>query len=69
MATFAALSGNQVNNIIVANTLEDAELVTGSTCIQYENNNPARIGDIYDGTKFITPVFEPTTESDTDTVE
>jgi hypothetical protein len=63
MATFAALSGNQVNNIIVANTLEDAELVTGSTCIEYENNNPARIGDIYDGTKFITLAPELTEES------
>jgi hypothetical protein len=48
MATFAALSGNQVNNIIVANTLEDAELVTLATCVEYTNDNPARIGDIYD---------------------
>ena len=60
MATFAALSGNQVNNIIIADTLENAELATGSTCVEYNNDNPAGIGDIYDGTKFVTP--QPTEE-------
>ena len=48
MATFAALSGNQVNNIIVADTLEDAELVTRATCVEYTAENPASVGCIYD---------------------
>lgn len=47
MAYFAVLSGNIVNNVIVANTLEDAQLVVGSQCIEYTDENPAGIGYIY----------------------
>ena len=52
MANFAELTDNVVTNVIVADTLEIAELVTGSTCVEYTNDNPAHIGWIYDGKKF-----------------
>jgi hypothetical protein len=49
MATFAHLSGDVVNNVIVSNTLEDAELVLGAgSCIEYTDENPAAIGWTYD---------------------
>lgn len=50
MATFAALGGNTVTNVIVANTLADAELATGQTCVEYTDDNPAGIGWLYDET-------------------
>jgi hypothetical protein len=65
MAIYAVLNGNNVENIIVADSLEIAETVTKKTCIEYDDSNPAGIGWSYDGTKFIAP----TTESNTDTIE
>lgn len=45
---FAVLDGNNiVSNLIVANSKEDAELVTGSKCIQYTFDHQAWIGDTY----------------------
>jgi len=55
MATFAVLSGETVSNIIVADTLEIAETLTGSVCIEYRSDNPAAIGDVWDGEKFNDP--------------
>jgi len=65
MATYAVLSDNIVQNIIVAGSLEIAETVTEKTCIEYNDSNPAGIGWTYDGKKFVAP----TTESNTDTIE
>lgn len=56
MATFAVLSGSMVSNVIVANSVEDAELVTNATCIEYTADNPAGIGWTYDEA---TGVFTP----------
>ena len=58
---FAVISGNSVTNIIVADSKEVAEEVTGSTCVEYTDANVARIGMLYkDGLfSFPTPV-EPT---------
>jgi hypothetical protein len=50
MANFAVISGDIVNNVIVADTLEIAELVTGQTCVEYTDTNPAGIGWTYDAT-------------------
>ena len=58
MLHFAVLSNNIVTNVIVANTLEDAELATNSVCVEIQENKNAGIGDTWDGTKFIKP--EPT---------
>ena len=60
MKTFAVISGNIVINTIVANSLEDAQLATNATCIEYTNENPGRVGDTYDGSNFIAPVVAPT---------
>jgi hypothetical protein len=56
MATFAEIQDGVVTNVIIADTKEIAELVTGLTCVEYTDSNPAGIGWTYDGTKFIAPV-------------
>ena len=55
---FAVISENLVLNLIVADTLEIAEAVSGLTCVEYTNENPAGIGWTYDGTNFVSPVVE-----------
>lgn len=50
MAKFAHLSGNVVTNTIIADSLEDALLVTGGSCIEFDDASPAGIGMIYDET-------------------
>jgi hypothetical protein len=61
---FAVLTGNQVTNIIVADSKEVAEEVTGLTCVEYTDENPAVIGGTYDGSTFIAPVVA--TEEETE---
>jgi hypothetical protein len=58
MANYAVLNGNNVENTIVAESLEIAETVTQKTCVEYSDSNPAGIGWTYDGTKFIAPTPE-----------
>lgn len=60
MATFAVLNENTVSNIIVADTKEIAEAVTGLPCAEYTESNPAAIGYLFDGEKFVEPVVEET---------
>jgi hypothetical protein len=48
----AVIENNIVINTIVADTIEIAETVTGKTCIEYTESNPACIGLGYDGTTF-----------------
>ena len=56
MLTFAVLDiNNIVENVIVADSLETAESVTRTTCIQYDETNPAYIGWQYNGTTFVDP--------------
>lgn len=62
MANFAVLAGNTVSNVIVADTLEIAELVTGSTCVEYTDDNPAGIGWTYADGVFTAPVVEEVTD-------
>ena len=62
MANFAVIIGNQVTNVIVAETKEDAELVTQSECIEYTDENPAGIGWTYADGVFIAPIIEQPTE-------
>ena len=52
MATYAVLQENVVVNIIVADSLADAEEVTGFTCVEYTEENPAIVGLSYDGVLF-----------------
>jgi hypothetical protein len=58
---FAVITGNQVTNIIVADSKEIAEEVTRSTCVAYTDENPAHIGLGYDGTTFEQPATEEVT--------
>ena len=56
MKTFAVMLENKVINVIVANSKEDAELVSNSICIEYTDENPAGIGWTHDGVNFVAPV-------------
>lgn len=58
MANYAVIKDGIVDNVIVADTKEIAETVTGLTCIEYTDENPAGIGWTYDGTNFSAPVIE-----------
>lgn len=62
--TFAVISGNSISNIIIANTLKDAELVTSSKCIELTDRKSGNIGDTYDAEldEFIAPYVEPIIE-------
>jgi hypothetical protein len=59
---FAVISENSVVNIIVADSKEVAEEVTGFTCVEYTDENPAGIGWNYDGVSFTDPTLEETPE-------
>lgn len=54
---FAIISENVVTNIIVADSKEIAEEVTGAICVEYSEDNPAHIGLGYDGTTFEQPLI------------
>jgi hypothetical protein len=58
MATFAVMNSNIVENIIVADTKEIAEQVTGKECVEYTDSNPAGIGWTYADGVFTAPVIE-----------
>lgn len=55
MLNFAVINNNIVENVIVADTKEIAELVTNKTCVEYTESNPAGIGWTYENGKFIAP--------------
>jgi hypothetical protein len=59
MANYAVINNNIVENVIVADTLEIAEAVSGQTCIEYNELNPASAGDTWDGEKFVKPEIVP----------
>jgi len=60
MATFAMMSGNTVDNIIVADDKKATEAALHCKLIEYTAENPAGIGYTYDEEtgKFIAPVVE-----------
>ena len=58
MANYAVIKDGIVNNVIVADTKEIAETVTGLTCIEYTDENRAGIGWTYTGAEFTAPVVE-----------
>ena len=58
MANYAVIENNKVINVIVADSKEVAEEVTGKTCIEYTEETPAGIGWDYDGVSFIAPITE-----------
>jgi hypothetical protein len=58
MFTYAVIEKNIVVNVIVADTLEIAQEVTGKTCVEYNEDNPAGIGWKYKDGVFTAPVSE-----------
>jgi hypothetical protein len=65
--TFAVISGTKVINVLVADTKEDAELVSGLQCVEYTQENPAGIDWDYDSENeaFIAPpIPEPVEPSE-----
>lgn len=52
MGKFAVIDGQDIINIIEAETLEVAQTATGKTCIQF-TNEPAGTGGTYVDGKFI----------------
>lgn len=63
---FAVISGGTVINVIVADSKEVAEAVTGFTCVEYTDVNPANVGLGYDGTTFEQPPSPKPKESNND---
>lgn len=49
MANFAVLSGNVVNNIIVADSIDDAVNLTGSECVSILDDTIVSLGFIFNG--------------------
>ena len=65
MPTYAVLNSNIVSNLIVADTLKTAELVTKLTCVEYVTPPLVEIGFVYnfDTNTFTDPnVTEPIPE-------
>ena len=58
MANFATIENGKVTNIILAESKAIAEEVTGKTCAEFTDSNPAHIGLGYDGTTFEQPAQE-----------
>lgn len=61
MANFAVLSGDIVSNVIVADTLANAEIATKSLCVEIPQGSSAGIGDAYNAEtgKFIDSTPNP----------
>ncbi len=59
MANYAVIKDGLVTNVIVAESKEIAESVTGLTCVEV-NNEPGApgIGWSYDGSSFSAPITE-----------
>jgi hypothetical protein len=60
MKKFAVIQDSIVANIIVAESQEIAEQLTGFTCVEYTDENPACIGLSYNGTTFEQHIIEDT---------
>ena len=55
MALFAIINNDKVSNVIIADTKEIAELVSGSTAVEYQPNDYVFIGMEYKDGQFIVP--------------
>jgi hypothetical protein len=57
MAKYLVINNNVIENIIVADSKEIAEQVTGFNCIEHTEENPEGIGWKWDGTGFTNPML------------
>lgn len=57
---FAVLNNNIVENVIIADSKETAEMFTNGVCIEYTDENPAAVGWTYDfeSQTFISPFIQ-----------
>jgi hypothetical protein len=62
MANFAVIKEDKVINVIVCESKELAEQITGELCVEYTALDNPTIGLGYDGTKFEQPVITEPTE-------
>jgi uncharacterized protein YaiL (DUF2058 family) len=51
MAKFAAIEHGAISNVVLADSLIDAELGTGLTCFEFEDTDGIVIGDLVDSKK------------------
>jgi hypothetical protein len=58
MANFAVIKNNKVTNLIVSDSKETAEQITGLTCVEYTDIHSVGIDWTYNGTTFEAPETE-----------
>lgn len=66
MAIYAVIDNNTVINVIVCDTKEVAEEVTGKICIESTEDNPASIGSTWNGNNFVPPPTQKPVEEVTE---
>ena len=67
MSNYAVIKDGIVENIIIADSKEIAENVTGLICVEYINEPGApHIGWSYDGISFSAPIIETPIEEPTE---
>jgi hypothetical protein len=54
MKKFAVINNDMVSNIIIADSIEDAELATNASCVEYTDSDY-----VYIGQKYTENGFEP----------
>jgi hypothetical protein len=64
MFNYAVIENDIVVNVIVADSKETAEQVTGKTCVHYTNENPAILGlgylnGVFEQYPIIEPIYSP----------
>jgi hypothetical protein len=57
MKKFAVVQNSIVTNILIAESQEIAEQVTGQTCVEYTDSNPAVRGLSYNNETFEQPII------------
>lgn len=55
MKIFAVITGQSVSNLIVADSIENAELATNSKCVEIPENSSVGIGYEYIDEQFVAP--------------
>ena len=55
MPKYLIIQDNTIVNIIPADSKEDAELLTRSTCIEQDESLPLAIGQFFNGTSWYGP--------------
>jgi hypothetical protein len=67
MPQFAVLEGERIVNVIIADSLDDAQILTRRNCVELDKDIQVGIGWAFDGVEFyslapVNPVIEETSE-------